>query len=157
MKAIAIQKGWAYLSIGAVGALIAAGYLGMSLELPFGRLDQPGAGVFPIVAGVILLIASLISIWEGMQPDSASRIKLPQGTDLRRLSSLVALLLGFLITLPLFGQLISSAIFCMLLMRVISDLSWLRIAIYSLVMSSALYGVFVLLLKVPMPRGVLAY
>ena len=150
-----LQKSRAYLGIGAAGVLIAAGYLGMSLDLPFGHLDQPGAGIFPVVAGVILLTAGLVTICEGLQLDAALRIELPHGTDLKRLVSLVALLLGYFIAMPLLGLLISSTIFCIFLMRVISDLSWPRIAIYSAVMCGALYAVFVFLLKVPMPRGVL--
>lgn len=157
MNAATLPKSKAYLWIGAAGVLVAVGYLGASLELPFGRLDQPGAGTFPIVAGVILLVASLITIWEGWQLNPALRIELPHGADLKRLVSLVALLFGFFIALPLLGQLISSTIFCILLMRVISGVSWPRIMIYSVLMCGALYGVFVFLLKVPMPRGVLAY
>jgi putative tricarboxylic transport membrane protein len=156
-KTTTLQKSRAYLWIGAAGVLIAAGYLGMSLDLPFGHLDQPGAGIFPIMAGVTLLAASLITIWEGWHLDPALRVEMPHGTDLKRLLGLVALLLGFFIALPLLGQLISSTIFCILLMRVISDLGWPRIVAYSVLMCGALYGVFVFLLKVPMPSGVLGY
>jgi len=157
MQAASFQKRKAYLWMGAAGVLFSACYLGMSLELPFGHLDQPGAGIFPVVAGVILLIASLITMREGWQFEPAARIELPGGQDLKRLVSLMLLLLGFFIMLPLLGLLISSLIFCILLMRVISDLGWLRIVAYSVVMCGALYGAFVFLLKVPMPRGVLAY
>src|SRR4051794_3856340 len=96
-QAAALQKRQAYLCIGATGVLVATCYVGISLELPFGNLDQPGAGIFPVVAGIILLIASLITMWEGWQLEPAARIGLPRGPDLKRLVSLVLLLLGFFI------------------------------------------------------------
>jgi putative tricarboxylic transport membrane protein len=157
MDNVALRKGKAYQWFGLAGVLFSAGYLAMAVELPFGELSQPGAGIFPVVAGVILLAASLITIWEGRKLDPDSQLALPSGADARRLLGLVAALLGFLVALPLLGLLISSTLFCILLMRIISDLGWPRIAVYSVLICSALYGVFVFLLKVPMPRGLLAY
>ncbi len=132
----------------------AACYLGLSLQLPQGRLDQPGPGVFPIVVGVLLTLASLVTIWEGWQLDRREQIAMPVGSDLRRLLGLIALLFGFLIAMPIVGYIVSSALFCILLMRILSDLSWPRVLAYSLAMCAALYGAFVSFLKVPMPRGI---
>ena len=64
---------------------------------------------------------------------------------------------GYFLTLPWLGQIISSTLFCLLLMRILSNLSWFRIAVNSLVMSLALYVVFVSILKVPMPRGMFGF
>ena len=72
-----------------------------------------------------------------------------------RLLSLIGLLLGYLILLPWVGQLISSTLFCAALMRVLSDLAWPRIAVYSVIITGTLYAAFIYLLKVPLPRGVL--
>ncbi len=157
MPAASLQKRHAYLTIGCVGSLVATGYLAMALDLPFGRLDQPGAALFPMVAAATLIVASLIAILEGWQLDPELRIDLPQSADRNRLLCLVGLLFGYFVALPLLGQLISSAIFCLLLMRVLSGLSWPRVAIYSLAMSAVLYVAFVTLLKVPLPRGLLFY
>ena len=157
MKTTAWQKRNAYLVMGGLGLFFAAGYLGMSFQLPFGRLDQPGAGVFPVIVGVMLLLASLTTMWEGWQLDKAEPIDLPAGADRKRLLSLIGLLFGYFLALPWLGQIISSTVFCILLMRVLSDLRWPRIVAYSLVMSIALYVVFVFLLKVPLPRGTLGF
>ena len=157
MKTTAWQKRNAYLVMGGLGLFFAAGYLGMSFQLPFGRLDQPGAGVFPVMVGVMLLLASLTTMWEGWQLDKAEPIDLPAGADRKRLLNLIGLLLGYFLALPWLGQILSSTVFCILLMRVLSDLRWPRIVAYSLVMSIALYVVFVFLLKVPLPRGTLGF
>jgi putative tricarboxylic transport membrane protein len=156
-KTTFVQKRKAYLVMGGIGLVLAAGYLGLSLRLPFGQMDQPGAGVFPVAVGVILILASLATLWEGWQLDKAVRLDLPVGADRKRLLSLIGMLVGYFLALPWLGQMISSALFCMLLMRLLSDLSWLRIAAYSLAMSLMLYFVFVSLFEVPMPVGELVY
>jgi hypothetical protein len=55
----------------------------------------------------------------------------------------------------LLGQIITSTLFCMLLFRVLSKISWLRVVVYSLAMSIALNIVFIFMFKIPMPRGLL--
>ena len=156
MSVATVPKRAGYLVAGGAGLLIAAGYLAMSMELPFGRLDQPGIAVFPVIVGCVLVVASLIAIWEGLKLDPGVRIEIPTGADLKRLLCLVALLVAFLIALPLLGLLISSTIFCTLLMRCLSNLGWPRVIAYSCVMCGGLYAVFIILLKVPLPRGLLS-
>ncbi|HEY9281013.1 MAG TPA: tripartite tricarboxylate transporter TctB family protein [Eoetvoesiella sp.] len=155
MTVVSCQKRKGYLALGGIGAFFAAGYLGLSLQLPAGQLDQPGAAVFPVIAGILLLLASLAAMWEGWKMEHTEKTTFPKGADLIRLLSLIALLLGYFLILPWLGQLISSTLFCIALMRVLSTLSWPRIAAYSLIMAGALYAVFIYLLKVPMPYGAL--
>ena len=150
-----LQKRNAYLVIGAIGVFFSVGYLGMSFQLPFGQMNYPGAGLYPAIVGFTMIMASLITMWEGWKMDKAVQIDLPDGMNRKRLLSLIGLLLGYILILPWLGQIIVSLLFCVLLMHLLSDLSWLRILLYSLVISIVLYVVFVILLKVPMPRGVL--
>src|SRR5690606_18140855 len=139
------------------GLIFAAAYLQQSLQLPLGRLSQPGAAVFPLIVGTIMALASLLTVWEGWRLARHEMVEWPIGEDRRRLLWLIAIMVGYVATLPWAGQVIGSILFCMLLMRILSRLSWLRIAAYSLVLSGALYWVFIILLKVPMPRGVLGF
>jgi putative tricarboxylic transport membrane protein len=157
MKPSSLQKSKGYLIIGSIGLVFSVGYLSVSFQYPFGQLDQPGAGVFPGIVAVIMILASLATLWEGWQMDKAMQVYLPDGTDRKRLLSLIGLLLGYMLMLPWLGQIIVSMLFGVLLLRVLSDLGWPRIFLYSLVISIALYVVFVILLKVPMPRGMLVF
>jgi putative tricarboxylic transport membrane protein len=157
MKTSFVQKRKAYLAVGGIGLLLAAGYLGMAIQLPFGQLDQPGAGVFPIVIGALLMLASLATVGEGWRMERTEQVELPGGEDRKRLLSLIALLFGYFLALPWLGQIISSTLFCVLLVRLLSELTWWRVVAYSLLMSIAVYAVFVYLLKVPMPRGILIF
>jgi putative tricarboxylic transport membrane protein len=149
----AVQKRKGYLAIGGIGAFFAAGYLGLSAQLPLGKMRQPGAALFPLMAGLLLMAGSLAAIWEGWKMERAEQVEFPVGADLARLLAVVALLLGYFIALPWLGQLLSSTLFCVLLMRTLSSLSWPRLILYSVVMSGTLYVAFIYVLKVPMPRG----
>lgn len=157
MNTNSIRKRNGYLAVGGIGLVLSVGYLGMAFQLPFGKPDQPGAGLFPVVVGVMLMLASLAAMWEGWQMDKAEQIELPVGADLKRLLSLIGLLFGYFLALPWLGHFISSVLFCIFLIRVLSDLGWLRIVIYALLMSVGIYMIFVYLMKVPMPRGVLGF
>lgn len=157
MKTTALNKRNAYLVFGGAGLLLAAVYLGLSFRLPFGQLDRPGAAVFPVVVGCVFALASLATIWEGWRMGESDPIDLPAGADRWRLLGLVGLLFGFFLVLPWLGQVVSGAIFSLLLMRLLSNLGWLRIAVYAVVLSVAMDLVFVRLLGVPLPRGVLGF
>src|SRR5687768_14652567 len=111
MKPVAHSKGTAYLIVGGTGLLVSVGYLIMAAKLPFGRLDQPGAGVFPVFVGIVLTIASLVTLREGWLSSERGTIEFPAGADRVRVICLVALLVGFFFALPWLGQLISSALF----------------------------------------------
>ena len=153
MKLSSVQKSKGYLIIGGIGLVFSVGYLGLALQFPLGKIDEPGARVFPIIVGTMLIFASLVTMWEGWQMDKAVRIALPVGTGRKRLLGLVVLIFGYIIILPWLGQLTVSMLFCALSLRLLSNLGWLRILATSLVISSLLYVVFITLLKVPMPHG----
>jgi len=137
--------------------ILALTYLGLSFQLNFGQLDRPGEGVFPVMVGIVLVLASLLTLWEGWQLDKGQMIDIPVGADRNRLLGLIVLLFCYFIALPLLGQIVASTLFCALLMRLLSNRSWPQILAYSLGMSILLYFSFVELLQVPLPKGILAF
>ncbi len=157
MQTTSFSKRKGYLALGGLGLLFSAAYLGVSLRLPFGQMDQPGAAVFPVLSGALLMFSSLTALWEGWRLDRAEKVVLPAGADLKRLLILAGLLLGYFLLLPWLGQVVGSLLFCILLIRLLSGLGWVRVLVYSPIVSFLLYFVFVYFLKVPMPRGVLAF
>lgn len=151
-----ISRSQGYLGAGIVGILLSAGYLHMTMDLPMGEMDQPGAGVFPILIAGVLFVASISALWEGWQRRADSpALDLPHGSDAIRLIKMIVLLLIYFLVIPWLGFLLSSLLFCTILIRLLSTLSWMRCAIYALVMSGVVSLVFIYLLKVPMPAGVI--
>ena len=82
---------------------------------------------------------------------------LPAGANRRQLLSMLGLLFGYFLVLPVMGLIITSLLFCTLLMKLLSDLSLPRIVVYSLVIAITLHVVFRVILEVPLPRGVLNF
>lgn len=151
-----MSKSHGYIGAGLFGALLSAGYLRMTLDLPMGEMDQPGAGVFPLLVAGILCFASVSAIWEGWRNrKTTTRLDLPEGEDRLRLFKLIGLLAIYFLAIPWLSFLLSSVIFCTLLIRLLSALTWTRASLYALIMSGAVYLIFIFLLKVPMPAGVL--
>jgi hypothetical protein len=121
-----------------------------------GRVRQPGAGVFPVISGFLLLLGSVSALWEGMKQRNSEKVELPAGSDLLRLLAVLGGVLGYLILLPVLGQLISSTLFCFVLIRALSSLSIWRVVLYAVLMSGAAYVLFVRILMLPMPVGIFA-
>lgn len=157
MAVAAVQKRKGYLAIGGACLLLGACYLGLAVELPFGALDQPGAAVFPVVVGAFMVVMSLLTIWEGWRMPLGDVAEFPVGEDLQRLLGLVAALLVYFAALPWVGQLIGSAFFATVLIRLLSGKSWLQCAALGAIVAALLYAVFVVALKVTMPRGPLGF
>jgi putative tricarboxylic transport membrane protein len=156
-----VSKGKGYLVVGGGGLVLAAAYLAAAVRLPFGKMDQPGAAVFPMMVAALLVAASLAVMWEGWSVQAAEPVEMPHGQGLGRMLGLVGALLAYMLLLPWLGQLLAGFAFCLALMRLLAQaettaVSWLRIAASAAVMSGAIYVLFVHLLMVPMPRGILA-
>jgi putative tricarboxylic transport membrane protein len=156
METTSLLKSKAYRVIGIIGLVFSAGYLGLSFQLPFGRLDETGAAVFPVFVGILLILSSLAILREGWRLcKETDQIKLPSGADGKRMLKLVAYVVGYLIVLPWLGQLIASTLLCIFMIRIMTNLGWLRIVVYSLAITITLQIIFVVILKVPMPHGAL--
>lgn len=146
------------LIVGIVGVLVSIGYIVEAQQLPFGTMAQPGAAAFPTVVGIGFALASLLTIWEALRTEAVTgSVDLPRGEDLRRLLGLVAAFAAYAVTLPYLGQIIASTAFAIVALRLLSDLSWIRTVVYAIAISAATYLLFVVLLNVRMPDGLLGF
>lgn len=157
MASHSISKRTAYLSTGGLGLLLSAGYLAMATQLPLGEMDAPGAGLFPVLVGAIMCFASVSTVWEGWKAAPAEGIEMPVGQDRARLFKLIVLLALYFITMPWLGYSLSSWAFAMLLMRLLSTLSWVRCSAYAALITGVIYFCFIYLLKVPMPTFAISF
>lgn len=156
MQSVHWSRSKGYIVVGAIGICLSVLYLALSFQMPMGRVRQPGAGVFPVISGFLLLLGSVSALWEGMKQRKSEQVELPAGSDLLRLLAVLGGVLGYLILLPVLGQLISSTLFCFVLMRALSNLSIWRVMLYAVLMAGAAYLLFVRFLMLPMPVGIFA-
>jgi len=156
MQSVNWSRSKGYIVVGAIGICLSVLYLALSFQMPMGRVRQPGAGVFPVISGFLLLLGSVSALWEGMKQRNSEKVELPAGSDLWRLLAVLGGVLGYLILLPVLGQLISSTLFCFVLIRALSSLSIWRVMLYAVLMAGAAYVLFVRILMLPMPVGIFA-
>ena len=146
------------LIAGLVGLLLSLGYgLYAWTTLPMGKMSQPGAAVFPLIVAALMLVSSLVILFEDMRSlDSGEGpLGFPSGAGLHRLLGVVASLVGYVVVAYLVGHLIGSFLLSIALVHLIKPGSWVRTVVIGLAISLSAYGVFVWMLGVPMPKGVL--
>jgi hypothetical protein len=133
------------------GALLlwALVYLWGVRELDIGTIESPGAGAFPIVVGIALLLLSLAVL---------IRVSSSQEKWIIKTKDPLYLILGLIVasaSLPYLGYLIT--MFCLIFfsLRVVEDTDWVPSLITSIILPSVSYYIFVYWLKIQLPKGIL--
>jgi Tripartite tricarboxylate transporter TctB family len=146
--------------VGLIALLLAAVYTVDAWQtLSMGRWHKPGAAIFPIAAGLLLLISAVSVLLESNgSADSQipATFTLPAGQDLKRLLLVLGIFAIYFLALPILGNMIASALFLLAAMRILADASEksvLRLAIYAVVIAVMFELFFVRLLKVQLPAG----
>ncbi|ANY06140.1 tripartite tricarboxylate transporter TctB family protein [Pseudonocardia sp. HH130630-07] len=138
----------------AVVLVFALGYLSQAAALSLGTPEQPGPAVFPLAVGAFLAVACLATIVEELRSGGREPVDLPRGDGRTKAVVLVAATVGYVLVLPLLGHLVTTALFCVGLLRVLSGRSWLWSVLAGVAMGVAVHLLFVTALGVSMPDGV---
>jgi len=122
-----------------------------------GKMSQPGAAVFPLIVAILMLVSSLVILFEDMRSlDSGEGpLGLPSGASLHRMLGVIASLVGYVVVAYLVGHLIASFLLSLALVHLIKPGSWVRTVVIGLAISLSAYAMFISILGVPMPKGVL--
>ena len=146
------------LIAGLIGLLLSLAYGQQAWsKLPMGVLRQPGAAVFPLIVAALMAVSSLMILFEEMRAVDSEKgpLGLPSGAGLHRLLGVVASLVGYGVMAYLVGHLIASVLLCLVLVHLINPASWVRTVVIGLAISLSTHGMFVWMLGVPLPEGVL--
>lgn len=165
------SKRGARVKIGSIvfaGLILAVGlvYEIMALNMPQGSLSYPGPGLFPIIIGIFLIATALGCLLQEIlfrkrgadlsaspltNQDSAA----PGGRNVKKTFQLMALMIGYTLTLKPLGFLISICAFLVVAIRIFGYHRWLPALTMAAVIAGISYVSFVLWLKVPLPLGIL--
>jgi putative tricarboxylic transport membrane protein len=132
--------------------LVAGVYLTLALQLPFGAAARPGAGFYPVIVAAFAIVVALIATASAFRgaPRSVA-VELDAGPRRRVVISVVALV-AFCFVLPWVGYPVAAFAFVTVVLRYLGS-RW-AIALLIAALSSALsYGLFAVILDVPLPRG----
>lgn len=141
-----------------IGLLLSLGYGQQAwTSLPMGQMRQPGAAVFPLIVAALMAVSSIMIFLEEMRSVDSREgpLGLPSGVGLHRLLGVVASLAGYGMMAYLVGHLIASILLCLALVHLINPGSWVRTVVIGLAIPLSTYGMFVWMLGVPLPKGVL--
>ncbi|GAA1224579.1 tripartite tricarboxylate transporter TctB family protein [Pseudonocardia alaniniphila] len=142
------------LLIGTVGLLVAIGYTSESFLIPAGGLAQPGPGLFPRGVGIAFAVISIIVMLEAvLSENGAGPIEFPRGEQLRLVLVFAGCTLAFALLLPILGQYLAATLYLIVMIRVLSELPWWRVALYGAVLGVGVSAFFIEMLLIRLPEG----
>ena len=133
-------------------------YLIGSLNLGIGSAISPGAGLYPSFIGIALIgiaLPFLLLSLKEKEPQHAKEEAFPQGKDLKRVVSLALTFVFFAIFLKPLGYWICGTALMVASLKLLGMQSWGKIVSISVLTTAISYFLFVSILKVPIPLGIL--
>ncbi len=147
------------LIVGLLGLALSIGWIAHAMTaLPIGKPQEPGAAVFPLIAAGLLVLASLGLMWEQIRIAGVSEeghLEFPREKDLYRLIGICACVAGYALLIPVFGYLLTSMLLSLAIVRQLKAGPWTSTAATAVAVSVGSYILFVLILGVPLPKGLL--
>ena len=140
----------------AVGAFLFA--LGLILIVDANRLgigwgdDGPRSGYFPFYIGLILCVSSAVSVFQGVRASSVGDDFVERG-QARLIMAVLVPTIVYTIAIALLGIYVASLLFVTGFMVWQGKFSWLKSVCISAVVVIALWLMFEVWFKVPLPKG----
>jgi hypothetical protein len=139
--------------------LFGLGWCLKSLTYPIGSLRTPGAGLFPLVASILLMFASAYSVVESflrkIESEEGPRASFfPEKEAPKRILVSFVLLIAFRYLFPLLGFAPSAFCFIFCLARLLGHFRWRASLFFAGSAATGAYILFQSLLKIQVPRGI---
>jgi putative tricarboxylic transport membrane protein len=118
-----------------------------------GKLSEPGPGLIFFLAGIVLIILSLLDLVQEVvyTKDVTTIRELWTDTKWQRVIVTLATAFAYIFLLEMFGFFVSTFLVMVVLFRVLEPSRWLITIMISLITSIISYVVFVVILKIPFP------
>lgn len=145
------------LVVGGLGLLLGLWYTWYTwANVPMGTQERPGAGVFPLIIGVAMIVVSVLTLLEAALTDRVSgELNLPNGVRLRPVLLMSAALVVFVALYQPLGQYIASSLFVIAALTVLGTRSLPRNVVYGTAIGVGISAFFMELLGVRLPEGLL--
>jgi putative tricarboxylic transport membrane protein len=123
-----------------------------SLTLDYYTAFGPGPGFFPLWISILLLVLSILYLWESTKKEIILLSKiLPKGKDLRKILAVLGSVVLFMILVNFTGFVIAGSLLLFLLF--IKEYKWYQGIALSISISILLFYIFNTLLNVPLPAN----
>lgn len=135
---------------------LSVGTLLETRKLPIGTLTSPQSGFFPLILAICLGIFSLVLLGQAIkEKPEGETISWVNPGGWKGLSLTVGALFVFAIFFEWLGYLISIFLLMTFLLGAIGNKRWWFVIMISLLSTLASYLIFGILLKAPLPEGIL--
>ena len=115
--------------------------------------EGPEAGYFPLRIGVIICVAASVVLFRTVfAKGSGDRVFVTFGR-LRHVMVVLLPTIAYVLAVKFVGIYVASAVFIAAFMRVMDRFGWLKTIVISVGVSVALFWLFELQFKVPLPKG----
>ena len=115
--------------------------------------DGPGAGYFPFIIGVIIVVSSLGMLFQALLGKNRKASIFVDSEQLRRVLSVLLPAMAYVLVIAFLGMYIASAVYIALFMIVLGKYPWPRSAVAALVIMTLLFFMFEVWFKVPLFKG----
>ncbi len=138
-----------------LGGLFVAGALQQGLM----RRGVPGPGFLPFFSGLALVFVSLFVLIPalGQREEAESRDFFPERDSFRKLLLAAVALVAFGATIEYAGYLLTTFFFIFFVTRIMEPRGWRTATVLAFVTAVMSYLLFVILLKVQLPEGLLGF
>jgi putative tricarboxylic transport membrane protein len=141
-----------------LAVFVAAGfYLVQAAALPFGSVERPGAGFYPVIVAAFACVVGLVATARaflttpGVAPTAAPQETVDPSARDRVVASVLALA-GFCLVMPWIGYPLSALAFVAIVLRRLGS-GWAPALAIAVLSAGTSYYLFAVLLDVPLPRG----
>jgi putative tricarboxylic transport membrane protein len=132
-----------------------------SLSYPIGTFRTPGAGLFPLIASILLLILSAILTLQAFLSKQGKELApapfFPEKETPRRILLVITGMIAYRYLLPVIGFVPSTGLFILFLIKFLGRYGWKTSIIYALVTALVAHTLFQVWLKLPMPLPLLRF
>ncbi len=127
-------------------------------RLKLGAINTPGPGFFPFSAGLIMLILSLVALFQ-LIGKGIKEEKMARQERLRwwNIVIILAAITAYAFTLEKIGFLINTFLFICLLLKVVEPQTWKTTILGGLITTLAANLVFNVILRAQIPRGIFGF
>jgi putative tricarboxylic transport membrane protein len=139
----------------ALGGLFVAGALQEGLM----RRGVPGPGFLPFLSGLALMFVSLFVLIPALvrREKAESSAFFPERDSLKKLLLALVALFAFGIAMEYVGYLLTTFLFMLFMARLVEPKGWRTITLMALLTAVLSYVLFVVLLEVQLPKGLLDF
>ena len=145
----------ALLGVNIIAMVLSILYLVGALGYPMGTAEQPGPGRYPLLVGILLIIASVGNLVYNLLKPATGKLELPVGKDLGRVLAVTGGTGAYIILLPYAGHLLASFVMVFVALQTMGLSSWPMKVGFTIAMALGSYYLFDVILMVPLPRGIL--